>query len=546
MLNAFEKRLRHVRLRCAVNLLLEYMAWSLCLAAIVATLAVLIDRLFAVNLINPTICWALLIAVGATVLVFWLMNLPSKMQASLLLDDRLKLQERFSTSLALAACDDPFAQAACVEAHQAAKNIRLDRHFPIRPTKRWTYAGGIWALAITLALIMPQKDILGIFAKSKQQQKQQEQIQKAKENIKTKTEKVKSIVQRLDKPELANALSNIALTPPGAKPPEIKRQAIRKLGELSDQLKKMQTGTRLDAASIMNRMLKQLRSPANALSHEFSTALAQGNFKQASDLLKQMQEKLEKGKLSEEQKAALSKQMQALAKQLEQLAKKNEELEKELQKLGLNKKMAKLNQQQLKKELQKQGLSQQQIEQLLNKAAACRKASGNCSGLGMAMGACGMGSSGLSGEELGAVSEQLDQMEAIQQQLMLTQAALDQIAGACKGLGQGMCKGQGQGQGMGQGMGMGQGQGYGERPYDDSGKTATTRKKVESPTKKGPVIASWYFKSDQVKGESSREFKQVVGSARDAASEAIEENQIPRKYEDAVKDYFGRLEKSTE
>ena len=92
----------------------------------------------------------------------------------------------------------------------------------------------------------------------------------------------------------------------------------------------------------------------------------------------------------------------------------------------------------------------------------------------------------------------------------------------------------------------GPGQGYGPRSYDDTGKTSTSRKKVESPTKKGPVIASWYFKSDQVKGESSREFKQVVGSARDAAAEAINENQIPRKYEDAVKDYFGRLEKSTE
>jgi hypothetical protein len=158
----------------------------------------------------------------------------------------------------------------------------------------------------------------------------------------------------------------------------------------------------------------------------------------------------------------------------------------------------------------------------------------------------------LSGDDLGAVSEQLDQMEAIQQQLMLTQAALDQIESACKGLGQGMCQGQGQGgfrPGTGQGFSAGSGgpgRGYGPRSYDDTGKTATKRKKIESPTQKGPIIASWYFKSDQVKGQASREFKQVIESARDAAAEAINENQIPRKYEDAVKDYFGRLEKSTE
>jgi hypothetical protein len=300
----------------------------------------------------------------------------------------------------------------------------------------------------------------------------------------------------------------------------------------------------------MNKMLKQLRSPSGALSQELSNALARGNFKRASELLQQMQEKMEQGKLSEEQKAALAKQMQELGKQLQQLAEKNAELEKELEKLGLDKKMAKMSQQQLKQALQKKGLSQQQIDQLLAKAAACQKAAGNCAGLGQAMAACGGGSGGLSGDDLAAVGEQLDQLEAIQQQLMLTQAALDQIAGACQGLGQGMCQGTGQGpfkpgsnQNFSAGTG-GPGQGYGPRSYDDTGPAGTKRTQLKTPSEKGPVIASWYFKSDQVRGEATREFSEVVEAASESAAEAISENQIPRKYEDAVKEYFGQLEES--
>jgi hypothetical protein len=400
-----------------------------------------------------------------------------------------------------------------------------------------------------LGLLLPQKDLLGFLAIRDQQQKQEELVKKAEEDVKKGTEVVKSLVEKLGKPELADALGDLTRIPPDAKPQDIKRQAIRKLSDLSDQLQKMQSGARLDSANIMNKMLKQLRSPTGALSQELSTALARGNFKRASELLQQMQEKMEQGKLSEEQKAALAKQMQELGKQLQQLAQKNAELEKELEKLGLNKKMAKMSQQQLKQALQKKGLSQQQIEQLLNKAAACRQAAGNCAGLGQAMAACGGGSGGLSGDDLAAVGEQLDQMEAIQQQLMLTQAALDQIAGACQGLGQGMCKGgqggykPGTGQGFSAGTG-GPGQGFGPRSYDDTGQTGTKRTQLETPSQKGPVIASWYFKSDQVKGEATREFSEVVEAARDSAAEAISENQIPRKYEDAVKEYFGQLEKS--
>jgi hypothetical protein len=167
------------------------------------------------------------------------------------------------------------------------------------------------------------------------------------------------------------------------------------------------------------------------------------------------------------------------------------------------------------------------------------------------MGACGAGAGGFSGDELAGLTEQLDELEAMKQQLMLTQAALAEIGRACAGLGKGMCQGLGcQGpfrEGLAQGYGAGTGgagMGYGRRSIDESGQTSTKKTKIQSKKEKGPVIASWYFKGSQIKGEAKRDFSEVIQAASDIAAEAISENQIPRKYEEAVKSYFGQLEQS--
>jgi len=88
----------------------------------------------------------------------------------------------------------------------------------------------------------------------------------------------------------------------------------------------------------------------------------------------------------------------------------------------------------------------------------------------------------------------------------------------------------------------GPGQGFGERDSDADGQTGTKNTRAQNASNEGPVIASWYFKDMQVKGEARREFTDVIQAGRASAAEAISENEIPRKYEDAVKRYFGQLE----
>jgi len=570
MLKVFEKKLRRVRLRCSVNLLIEHIGRVFAAAGVVAILLVLVEKLFALAVINP---WTLRIfpaAAAVAAVVLWVLNHPTRMQVSLLLDERLRLHERFSTTLALADSRHPFACAARDEAYETARRIKPQAQFPIRPSRYWAFVAGTWFAAVMLAMFMPQKDLLGFLKNRRQQQQQALQIQTATADVNETAAIVKSTLSQLGKPELAKDLAGLNQIPEGANPEDIKREAIRKLSDISDELKKMQNTTKVDSMKLMQEMFKQLPGSSEAFSQELRLALAKGNFDKASSLLREMQKQLLDGKLSDEQRKALTDQLQELARQLQELAAKNEELEKELEKLGLDKKLAKLTEQQMREALKKQGLSAEQIEQLMQKAAACRMASGRCSGLGQAMGACGTGAGGLSGDELAGLADQLDQLEALQQQLMLTQAALDQIARACNGLGKGMCKGlgckgascplcgglgckgsgygpfrTGSSNGMSSGTG-GPGIGYGPRGTDSGGQTSTQKATVKNKDAKGPTIASWYFKGTQVKGEAQRDFSEVMQAARDSAAEAISENQIPRRYEEAVKTYFGRLEKSGE
>ena len=545
MLEPFEKNIRRVWVRCSINLLLRHAGHVLTVAGIVAVVIVLAERLLALSLIHSNTVLSFWSVVTIVILLLWLLKQPNRMQVSLLLDDRLGLYERFSTTLAMAASDDPFADAARSEARRTARRVNLKGHFPVRPPRCWMYAVSTWLIAVVLILTLPQKDLLGLLRKNRKQQEQARQLEQARGDVKKAADPIKAAVKQLANPELEEALSELEQASKDAKPQDIKREAIRKLGDLSEKIKNMESAVQMNAVKMLKQTFRQLRGSTDLLSQKLRLALAKGDFAQASELLKQLQKDIAQGKLNEQQQKALAGQLQELGKQIKELAEKNAELEKELEKLGLDKSLAGLDQDQLRDALQKQGLSSEQIEKLMKKAAASQLAMSQCAGLGSAMAAVGGGGNGTFPDGLGSLTDQLDGFESLSQQLMLMEFSLAEINNAIAGLGDGM-------QWMGQGLyAMGDGGGYGEGigtmpgdAYlsDPLQQSATKKTRATSKVGEGPVIASWYFQGAQVKGEAQRDFTEVIQAARDSAAEAISENQIPRRYEDAIKSYFGRLE----
>jgi regulator of replication initiation timing len=540
----FDRRLRQVRVRCGINGLLEHVAWAVLAAAVPAAVAVLVWRLFAIDLISTR--WILVLAavlVSAS-LAWWAWRIPSRMKAALLADDRLCLAERMSTTLAMAASSDAFALAARDEANQVVHSVVVAKAFPVRLSRGWLYAAGAWVMVCLLAWLVPQEDLLGLHKKRQQQQAQAQRAELAKKDIQNVTDAVKMAVERLNVPDANKDLAGLTSTFKAGKPEDIKRQAISQLSSLSDKVKDMQSSVKIQSMQQLQQMLQQLRPTGQGAVQQIEMSMAKGEFGKAAAMLKQLQQDMLAGNLSDQQKQELAKQLQDLSQQLQKLAQQQKGLEQQLQEMGLDKKLAKMDAQQLKEALQKQGVTGDKIDDLMQKAAAGKEAANRANALSMAMGGS---SSGASAEDLAAAAGQLDEMEGIQQQIRLSQGTLAEIERAIAQLGEGMGYGDGYGEfregdprGRRGGTG-GPGQGFGARDSDTEGAFGTKKAQVKAQVRQGPIVASWYFKGEQAKGEAQRPFQEVVSASRDSAAEAIQDNQIPAKYQEAVKKYFGDL-----
>ena len=70
----------------------------------------------------------------------------------------------------------------------------------------------------------------------------------------------------------------------------------------------------------------------------------------------------------------------------------------------------------------------------------------------------------------------------------------------------------------------------------------TERGKVH--TGKGAIIGQFLFDGEQVKGDVTSSFTDVVLAAEHDASDRINRNRIPRQYHKAVKTYFSTVQRS--
>ncbi|MGE5293873.1 MAG: hypothetical protein ACM3VT_03515 [Solirubrobacterales bacterium] len=541
----FQAKVQAVRVRCGVNVLLRQAGKVLAAAGVVAALAVLAERLLAVRVLTPWSLWGFAGVVVATVLVLWVLNWPTRMQASLLLDERLGLHERVSTTLAFAQSDDPFARAARDESLNVLRYANLAGHFPIKLSRSWVYGAGTWAATIMMVLLIPQKDLLGFLREQQEQQKKTLAAQVAQTQVKKATEKVKDAVRALGDPNLVAELKKLDELGQRSEPQEVKREAIKALGDLSDKLKQMQAGSKLAAADVLQQTLKQLRGSVNPLSQQLRMSLAKGDFSQAANMLAQLQSQLNSGTLSADQRKELAAQMQDLGKELQKLADQKKQLEGELAKLGLDKKLATANSEQLRQALQKQGLSKENIDQLMKKIEAGQAAFAQCSSLGQALGGAASGDGTLSAEGLTGAIDELGSLDALQQEAFMLEASLADVTNLMGQLGAGMSEQWDIGPGGGYG-----GKGIGLDTVDQHIVTSdplAANKMAKAPSRSsgsGTAVASWYFRDTQIKGEAQRPLAEVVQAGRATAAEAISENQIPRRYEDAVKTYFNQLEQS--
>ncbi|GJM25004.1 MAG: hypothetical protein DHS20C16_14190 [Phycisphaerae bacterium] len=526
--------------------------------------------------------WLLItaIALGAVLIVgtIWsLVSAPTEAQAATALDEAAGFSERVSSSLYLTDSTDPFDMAVCVDAAAAASSVTVRKHLQLRWPNSATSA--IAASLVALAMFLVPDDLFQS-DKGKSRVQNSVQVERTKVEVKKRLENIKKMAKgnpamsdMKEEIEKLEAMSESKMT----KPQDLRHEGIKKIDHLADAVRKKQQDEKYDKVKETKRMLRALKEPTGERTpvQKLTRELAAGDFKTAKQTLKKMQEQLAtlKQENDKEFTEKMQKQLADLAKQLDNIA-KQKQLQKKLEQAGIKKedvermlqKLTKEDLEQMKKQLEKSGMSQKQIDKLaqqVKKQQGAKQAINQMSDqMQKAAKAAGSGQMDSASSEMQAAGEQLSEMESLEQEMSQLESTLSDLESAkndmgdsckqCSGTGQkngnncSGCNGSGMGQGKGGGSGGGQGNiGQGRGGYAQKEQTnigfKIERGKVE--TTKGRIIGQFLVDGEQVKGEATEDFVELMAAAERDAIDTVDNDRIPRQYQKAVREYFKRLPK---
>src|SRR5690606_12807079 len=209
-----------------------------------------------------------------------------------------------------------------------------------------------------------------------------------------------------------------------------------------------------------------------------------------------------------------------------------------------------------------QNLTEEQKQQLQEMAEAAQQACEQCNGMGsqmldiaQAMGA-GAGQPGEAGEGMQGLAGMLSNTEMMQSELeglsASMQSAQMQMASLSQCMGGSMPGGNpnmvgkwaaGENKGMGWGSG-GPGRSQGGANVEGNDADATSTKVRETTNlKSGQIVGERLVYDSQIIGESRAQFGEAAAAASSVAAQEVSNGEVPQEYQDAVKAYFGRLER---
>ncbi|MCG3123800.1 MAG: hypothetical protein GIKADHBN_02227 [Phycisphaerales bacterium] len=490
------------------------------------------------------------------------------------LDDRAGLRESLSTAMCVAKAEDPWSKVVVETARQRAAAVKVREAVPMEAPRLWPFALGS-AAALALAwFVMPTWDVLKILEKQQVEAQKQQELVAARSEVEAATKKLDAILEKAKvefKDEKTDEPADSAARAAELKnPEEVRRAAVKRLSDVADRLSDMKDSEKAQQMEALKDQLRQLRQTSDGPLHEFQRQLARGNFDQAKQELENLAKNMADGKMSPEDAAKAQKQLEDLAKQLEKLAGDKKELQEALEKQGLSKeqaqelmkKAASGNSEEIQKamEAMKQ-LSPEQKQALMKQAMAQMKAAQQMQQMSDASKQMAEGMQAQKMDQQGAEGMQgmmaeLSAAEQMSGEMQAAMAAMDEVnaqlaaLGKCLGTGDGQdgdfgnprigewSEGESQRQGSGSG---GPGKGLGPSPEAAATDYAVKKDKAKVNTQEGPIIGSRLVWGEQVRGESRAAFSQAVEAGSEAASEALETKQVPRPYHNAVRQYFGTL-----
>jgi len=510
-----------------------------------------------VNVIqDPFTWWSILLVPAAGLLVAAIFHRGiTDTQAAHLADEHAQTKDLFLTAHTLNTAAGGYQDAVKDEANRKAPTVIAKAVVPFNPGNKLTHVMVTLVVLLAGVLWLPEFDLLN---KEEVRQKTADRKQRLEQTR-------KAIVERsehLKKQDLAAQQS---------------KQVEARINALQQALKRMNPK---DGKGNLKKLADQKQRIGESwqqkkLAQSLKNNPTQQRFGNTTDQQKQWQKQMQKG-----QSQNLDQKMQDVKKKAEQLAKTTDpgerqklqkdikqsiqemadyaikqeggqklaqSLEQALQQLDMTK-MKDISQEAAKALRENMELSQQELSQLAQSIRDIKKLEEAMKTIQKAQQANNQ--QPLDGEAFSNCNAMADYQKLYDK---MTQQASG--TGSQPSPSQSQAEGQGQGQGQGQiaggsgsGMGMGgSGQGQGSiAPEDNSIVTQFQTQKEKTKLNAGKILLRWKTKGIAPSGQAVKDYQQSLYTVKQNASQAIDSEQVPAGYHDAIKKYFDTIEQAND
>ena len=528
-----QKIVRSARLRFQCNQTIDQCYSGVLVLVIFALLALVVDRIGA----DSIVYWTVVAPVFLLLLVMivaraWNRSATTTIEAAAAVDSRLKLNERVSTAISTYGERTPFSQAVMEEALEVIKDKHIAQKipvaFPIEFDKK--YLSVLFLITVGVVLLLtPQWNILRPSEQlSDESLATSETIENSVTALIKEIEADDELSALLDE-ELAELTSTSVAD--DVQIESIRRDSLKKITGLQKRLDELMQDEDALAYEEMRKRLESLALSNTSETTQFVADLKNGKFDKAEMQFNALQESLTNENLPEEEKLILQEDFKDLSKQLEDLSAKDSSLKSALSSAGLNRKLAGNPDAAVKAIENSKDLTAGEKKKLKNLVKAHQKASSMCEKL--------------SNDFENASKSDGKKSDALQklQSMQLFKKKAQMCKTACKSAAAAMCSKPGSGGGLAGGFGYGSG---GESPVKF---TETTTVSESSPVKtlEGAIIAKQLFEGGLLSSDGSTAAvrDEVVAQHRDT-QQAIIDEEVPSKYHELLRHYFGQLEKMTD
>jgi septal ring factor EnvC (AmiA/AmiB activator) len=514
--------------------------WTLFATLLLAFCAIGVTKIWPVNLDQTTWAWSWIggsIATGLVVAGVWTYFVRcDTLNAAVEIDRRFGLKERVSSALSLAPeeLETRSGQALVHDASRRIEVITVKEHFGVNGGWR-TLAPIVPALAVVFVMFLadaqapkkanaaPKADSKRLKAAAKELTRQIAKRRKsaAQKGLKEAEELFKKIEQSAN--DLATK-DNVS-----------RKKAMIQINDIAKQIEKRRND--LGDSAEMKRQFDKLKNLARGPADKVANALKSGDFQKALDQLKQLQEKLEKGDLSENEKKQLAKQLGQMQKKVQDIVDAQKQAKRRLEQ-EIQKKMD-------AGDLEAANKLQRKLDQLERRDRQMERMEQMAKQLGESQKSLESGDPQAAAQQLSELASELSEMQAEMDELETLNEMMDQIAGAKEMMqdGDGESDMYSEFGAMsdqysdmpGNGMGQGRGEGFRDEEENETGEYNAREKGKLRP---GEAVRVGDAFGKNRAGKTQQEIMEQIISSMNEDPDPQTDQQLPKSQRKHVNEYF--------